>query len=199
MGGGIARHIAKHLWRHHPGRFATPEEAELVGEQALGEHHLGGPKQRRGKDQRLAGAESDGAELAGEPRLAGEVEVRPQRRAGRQGEVEQAADEEVQRRQQQRQVAVEGVGAARADQQDRLSLLQQHAAAHAELARTQPLQDAAFIADRFHGGRLTYSVAERSDWQTMPKRIVRAFDSRTNIVTIAVAPHAGAELDGRPV
>jgi hypothetical protein len=88
--------------------------------------------------------------------------------------------------------------AARAAQQDRLSLLQEHAEAHAELARTQPLQDAAFIADRFHGGRLTYSVAERSDWQAMPKRIVRVFNSRTNAVTIAVAPDAGAELDGRP-
>jgi len=87
---------------------------------------------------------------------------------------------------------------ARASQQDRLCLLQQHAEAHAELARTQPLQDAAFLADRFHGGRLSYSVAERSAWQALPMRIVRVFNSRTNAVTIAVASHASAELDGRP-
>src|SRR2546430_14552102 len=83
--------------------------------------------------------------------------------------------------------------AALASQQDRLSLLQQHAEAHAELARTLPLQDAAFIADRFHRGKLTYSLPDRAAWQARPKRIVRAFNSRTNAVTITVAPHAGGE------
>lgn len=80
--------------------------------------------------------------------------------------------------------------AAQASTQATFALLQEHAQANATLAVSQPLEDAAFIADRFLGGRLTYSVADRSAWQSRPKRIVRAFDSKTHSVTIAVCPEA---------
>lgn len=80
--------------------------------------------------------------------------------------------------------------AAQASAQATFALLEEHAQANASLAASQPLEDAAFIADRFLGGRLTYCVAERSAWQSRPKRIVRAFDSKTHSVTIAVCPEA---------
>jgi len=77
---------------------------------------------------------------------------------------------------------------AQALYQAQIELLLENMEASAYLADTLPLEEKAFIADHFHGGRLTYSVADRIAWHTKPKQIVRAFDSRTNVVTITVHP-----------
>ena len=80
---------------------------------------------------------------------------------------------------------------ARAFYQAKMDFLLDNLEASAYLANTLPLEDQAFIADQFHGGLLTYRVQDRVDWHAKPKQIVRAFDSRTNLVTISVQPHSG--------
>lgn len=83
---------------------------------------------------------------------------------------------------------------AQARYQAQIDLLLENMEASAYLADTLPLEEKAFIADHFHGGQLTYSVTDRIAWHTKPKQIVRAFDSRTNVVTITVRPDPASRL-----
>ena len=73
----------------------------------------------------------------------------------------------------------------------KIDLVGESLSASTYLANTLPVQDVAFIADQFHGGRIAYRVDDRIKWHSKLKRVVRTFNSRTRIVTVSVQPDTG--------